>query len=127
MHVLTLSGQTPAQDDFHWGREGELAFPGLVCCRSHECGCSRAFAGIETHQAGTVLRVVDSPMSRDGMLEACRHGMVAAGWSVLTEDDIAALVDQNVSAAVQHAPGALLRPHHAGGDAWLFETVYAPH
>lgn len=125
MHVLTLSGLTPAPDDFHWGEPGELAFPGLVCCSSAACGCNRAFAGIRSHKAGTVLRVVDAgpELSRDQMFQECRDGHDSAGWTELPDDAIEALVELNVSTAVQCSPGTLLRPTYIGGGVWEFTAV----
>ena len=121
MHVLTLSGKNPAAADFNWGRRGELAFAGFVCCNSDSCGCSRSFSGIDSARAGTVLEVVDdADLTRERVFALCRAGHDRQGWAGLKDSAIWLLVDQNVHTAAQHVPGTLLRPRHVSGNTWAF-------
>jgi len=121
MRVLTWSGKRPGAADFNWGRPGELAFAGFVCCNSDRCGCNRSFSGIDSSRSGTVLEVIDdTDLTRERVFAICRAGHDRQGWTTLKDDAIWFLVDQNVGTAAQHAPGTLLRPRHISGDTWDF-------
>ncbi|MFA5709340.1 hypothetical protein [Mycolicibacterium sp.] len=123
MHVLTLSGEILEATDFFWGRPGELAFPGFVCCRSDSCGCNRAFSGAQSRKAGTVLTVLDASLTAGEVFSMCRASMDAGGWTALDDSHVQSLVDINLRAAARYAAGTLLRPHARGLDEWDFTPV----
>ncbi|KXO91027.1 Uncharacterised protein (plasmid) [Tsukamurella tyrosinosolvens] len=123
MHILTISDRTFDPRDFTWGQPGELAFPGMVCCNRDSCGCSRAFSGAITHKASTVLEVEDSALTRSEVLTACRDSMQDAGWTFLTDSDIAQIADTALDAAAVFTPGTLVRPRCTGDDEWTFAPV----
>lgn len=123
MHILTISDQTRGARDFCWATPGELAFPGFVCCRGDGCGCSRAWHGAGSGKASTVLEVVDSPMTRDEVIAACKASFIAGGWTMLDDDDFASIADTMLKAAEVFNPGVLVRPRSAGEDDWTFDPV----
>lgn len=123
MHVLTISAETPGPRDFSWATPGELAFPGFVCCRADSCGCSRAFSGADSHKASTVLEVVDSSMTRDDVLAACRKSMDDSGYTFFDDGDIATIADTMLKGAETFTPGVLVRPYSTGDDTWTFSPV----
>ncbi len=66
MKVLVATSQTQGDrdNDFCYCIEGELVWIGLVCATDRQdpdggCGCGRSFAGMNSHQATTTVRVAD--------------------------------------------------------------------
>lgn len=48
-------------DDYHWAHVGELVYLPIVDCASPTCGCTRGFAGFESHRSTTTAQVVERP------------------------------------------------------------------
>lgn len=74
-----LQGHRPT--DYHWCREGELVYLTFQECSNPSCGCTRGFAGLDSHRATTTARVADRPgltVERLAQLlaDSLRHG----GW-----------------------------------------------
>lgn len=63
MHVLVATTRTQGQepDDFDHAAPGELVRFPLAECDDPACGCTRAFAGLDSARATTTAEVVDRP------------------------------------------------------------------
>jgi hypothetical protein len=95
MKVLTATSRTQGQrsNDFHWCIEGELVHFGMVCAADRAdpdggCGCSRAFAGLNSHRATTtaMIREIDG-FTREDYIEAIRSSLSQQGWDPATGQD----------------------------------------
>lgn len=96
--VATEEGQGQRPNDFQWSTEGELVYIGFVCDRDvgnpdGACGCSRAFAGLETHKAGTTAKVIQRDWTWNDYREAVRAGLVDAGW-MDASDTVSEILDE---------------------------------
>jgi hypothetical protein len=87
MKVLVATAQTQGErdNDFNYCIEGELAWIGLVCASDRSdpdggCGCGRSFAGMNSHQATTTVRVADVGIDFAHFAEALRSSLKAQGW-----------------------------------------------
>jgi hypothetical protein len=95
MKILTATSRTQGErrNDFHWCIEGELVHFGMVCSADRDdpdgrCGCARAFAGLNSHQATTTAMVRDiEGFTRDDYIEAIRSSLAQQGWDPSTAED----------------------------------------
>ncbi len=86
MKVLVATAQTQGErnNDFNYCIEGELVWIGLVCATDQTdpdggCGCGRSFAGMNSHQATTTVRVADVGLDFAHYAEALRSSLKAQG------------------------------------------------
>ncbi len=87
MRVLVAThdtnGQVPGHYDFCI--EGELVYVQDPCDRDLRdpdggCGCSRGFAGMNSHRACTTAKVVERDLNEADVREALRSSLAAGGW-----------------------------------------------
>jgi hypothetical protein len=72
--VATSFTQGTSPDDYHYCVDGELVWLQEPCDRDKRnpdgpCGCGRGFAGAASHRATTTAMVVQSPLTRDDVVE----------------------------------------------------------
>jgi hypothetical protein len=122
MRVLVATHDTNGEvpGDYDFCIEGELVYVQDPCDRDLRdpdggCGCSRGFAGMNSHRACTTAKVVDAELSADDVREALHASLVAGGWldpGPRTADD-AMLVDEllhEVRAVAERLPvGSVVR------------------
>lgn len=88
MHVklFTATEQTQGQrpDDFCFCHEGELVItpPGPCCHHAGECGCDRAWAGLNTHRGTTTAMVREVGIGIEDYIEAVSSSLGHQGWAV---------------------------------------------
>jgi hypothetical protein len=81
--VATAEKQGVRKNDFNWAQEGELVTFGFECDREEidgECGCKRAFAGVESQRATTTVKVVIKEMPVADLSNNIFEGLVKGGW-----------------------------------------------
>lgn len=91
---LPTAATDHAPGGFTWTRDGELVMVAFTCDRDREdpegpdaCGCGRAFAGLESHRATTLARIVEVPIDL-GILRDIVHKTLARGGWVKGGDSI---------------------------------------
>lgn len=77
--MATAEGQGQRDTDFCWAEEGELVYEALAC-DCPDCGCQLALAGLQSQQATTTFKVIDSDLSPSLYEEKIRAGLDRAGW-----------------------------------------------
>lgn len=113
--VLTIHHPaTPTPDDFCWGIEGEIAAPMLVC-DCPDCGCDRAWGGLNSHHASTTLLVRTIDIDFDDIVTACIGFLHAAGWADLSTPEDNDQLGRDMAAdtteiAADYPDGTMLRP-----------------
>ncbi|MCA1709455.1 MAG: hypothetical protein LC808_41705 [Actinobacteria bacterium] len=84
--LFTATGKTQGQwpDDFHFCHEGELVIPPPIPCFNHagECGCERAWAGLNTHRGTTTAMVREVDIGIEDYIEAVSASLQQQGWAV---------------------------------------------
>jgi hypothetical protein len=83
--VATAQSQGERDNDFNYCIEGELVWIGMVCATDQSdpdggCGCGRSFAGMNSHQATTSVRVADVGIDFPHYAGALRSSLKAQGW-----------------------------------------------
>jgi len=76
--IATTEGQGLRKSDFFWGMEGELVMLPITECEfgkvDDDCGCKRAFSGMNTAKGTTTAMVEEVAVSR---VSAAEHAMCA--------------------------------------------------
>jgi hypothetical protein len=83
--LFTATRQTQGQrsDDFCFCHEGELVItPPGQCCHAAECGCERAWAGLNTHRGTTTSMVREVGIGIEDYVEAVSSSLQQQGWTV---------------------------------------------
>lgn len=80
--VATGRSQGRRLNDFNWCIEGELVCLGGICDDAEadvesECGCGRAFYGLNSHEGTTTAVVAEVPLTREEYIEAHRSSFEA--------------------------------------------------
>ncbi len=123
MRVLVATPDTDGEvpGDYDFCIEGELVYAQDPCDRDLRdpdggCGCSRGFAGMNSHRACTTAKVVQAELSADDVREALRSSLAAGGWldpSLDSADEAMAVVDElllGVRAVAERLPvGSVVR------------------
>ncbi|MBB5857250.1 hypothetical protein ACFQ05_30580 [Amycolatopsis umgeniensis] len=87
--VATSKTQGARENDFTHCVEGELLWI-APCCDDDECGCSRSFAGLNSHRGTTTALVADLPdFTYSDYTEALRSSLAAQGWPADAADETA--------------------------------------
>jgi hypothetical protein len=86
MNLLTATSKTQGAraSDFCLAIEGELVWVREVCRKDRDdadgpCGCGRAFAGLNSHEATTTAEIRDLPLDRGDVVVALRGYRESAG------------------------------------------------
>jgi hypothetical protein len=84
VRVLTATPATQGDrpDDVCFTTDGELVSLPVLECSCPDCGCARAFAGLESHRATTTCRVSDVPLTADELRDAVVRSLAEGGWLV---------------------------------------------
>lgn len=82
--VATARSQGRRVNDYNWCIEGELVALGALCELGEqdvdsECGCGRAFYGLNSHQGTTTAVVAEVALTRADYAEALRSSFEAQG------------------------------------------------
>jgi hypothetical protein len=106
MRVLVATHDTNGQvpGDYDFCIEGELVYVQDPCDRDLRdpdggCGCSRGFAGMNSHRACTTAKVVERDLSEADVREALRSSLAAGGWldpDVCTAEEAMVVVGEMV-------------------------------
>lgn len=128
-------------DDYHWAHVGELVHLPPIDCSSPECGCTRGFAGFESHRSTTTAKVVERPDFTIAQLCVELAGSLCSGGWIPAFDPadvlVVALADEIVELSRtfgRFGPGAIieregdtvthrLRPGVDAIDASLFDGI----
>lgn len=101
--------------DYHWALTGELVHLPLIDCSSPNCGCTRGFAGLDSHRATTTAKIVDRPdMTIEDLCHELATSLHAGGWIDAcdpTDPVVAAAADEIVEHANHFGrlgPGVIL-------------------
>ncbi|WP_410604654.1 hypothetical protein [Amycolatopsis sp. lyj-90] len=84
--VATSKTQGARENDFNHCVEGELIWIAPCCddgedSPDSECGCSRSFAGLNSHHGTTTALVAELPdFTYSDYAEALRSSLAAQGW-----------------------------------------------
>lgn len=74
-----LQGQRPT--DYHHAWTGELVYLTFQECKSPTCGCTRSFAGLDSHRATTTARVVERPdLTIETLSQLLATSLHDGGW-----------------------------------------------
>ena len=74
-----LQGQRST--DYHHAWTGELVYLAIQECKDPECGCTRGFAGFDSHRATTTARVADRPdLSIETLSRLLATSLCDGGW-----------------------------------------------
>lgn len=67
--------------DYHHARNGELVYLVFSECRNPACGCTRAFAGFDSHRATTTARVTRRPdLTIETLSQLLATSLHDGGW-----------------------------------------------
>ncbi len=67
--------------DYHHAWTGELVYLPALDCASPNCGCTRGFAGFDSHRATTTAIVVERPdMTIEQLAKALAVSLDSGGW-----------------------------------------------
>ncbi|WP_370942414.1 hypothetical protein AB5J62_25250 [Amycolatopsis sp. cg5] len=88
MKILVATGQTQGKrtNDYNWCVEGELVFIEPACARGErdpdtQCGCGRAFSGLNSHRGTTTARVAElRGFTEAEYTEALRSSLAEQGY-----------------------------------------------
>lgn len=112
MKVLVATGLSQGRrvSDFNWCIEGELVCLGGMCRLGEldsesECGCGRAFYGLNSHEGTTTAVVADLPLTREDYIEAHRSSFEAQGKITISA---AIEADGMVEMVADWCPGTLV-------------------
>ena len=130
--VASAAGDGARPDDFNWCIAGELVHLPTPCAAQGDdnpdkCACSTTFAGMNSHQATTTARVVESQLTEAGLREAVRSSLLLGCWLALnlTDAQVNQAADDMVAAlsrVTAHFPvGTIVRRRH-----WQVYTGVAP-
>ena len=100
--VATKETQGKRKNDFSFTTEGEMLSFGFECDGESidgSCGCRRSMGGMETHKATTTMKVVETNMSKQQLLDAYSKSMKVAGWTDLPEE----FIEQDVAEIIKIA------------------------
>ena len=79
--IATKEKQTPTRKDFCWTKENEIVkFPAFECSNSCTCGCDRSWVGTESSRATTTAKVIESPITVEGLAGIIYNSMVKEKW-----------------------------------------------
>ena len=74
-----LQGQR--QSDYHWCQNGELVYLTFQECKNPSCGCTRGFAGLDSHRATTTACVVDrADLTIEALAQHLATSLFDGGW-----------------------------------------------
>ena len=74
-----LQGQRPT--DYNWCEQGELVYLAFQECSRPSCGCTRGFAGLDSHRATTTARVAERPdLTIEGLAQLIARSLCDGGW-----------------------------------------------
>ncbi len=101
--VATRRGQGQRDNDFFHAVDGEVVYLGEVCGRDEDdpdgdCGCSRAFTGLNSGKSTTTAEVRDVPLSREDVTLALGSSFKQHGWSDTDADE---LLDEPVDELIE--------------------------
>jgi hypothetical protein len=124
MKVLVATRRTQGErpGDFSWTIDGELVhFPIVVCAADRraakagkplgDCGCGRAFAGMNSHRSGTTAEIADLDISREDYVTALASSLHACGWTPREEpddDEVLQMADDLLELAGWYPVGTVL-------------------
>ena len=101
--------------DYHHAWTGELVYLPALDCASPNCGCTRGFAGFDSHRATTTAIVVERPdMTVEQLAKELAVSLNDGGW-IATPDPadllVAALTTEIVELAARYGrygPGVVI-------------------
>ena len=74
-----LQGQRPT--DYHHAWTGELVYLTFQECQNPKCGCTRGFAGLDSHRATTTALVVErSDLTIEALSQLLATSLHDGGW-----------------------------------------------
>lgn len=74
-----LQGQRST--DYHWCQTGELVYLAFQECSNPSCGCTRGFAGLDSHRSTTAARVTDRPdLTIERLAQLVADSLRDGGW-----------------------------------------------
>ena len=78
--IATKEKQT-ASNDFCWTEGDEIVkFPTFECSNSYKCGCNRSWVGTISSKSTTTAKVIESPITINGLAKIIYNSMVKEGW-----------------------------------------------
>lgn len=91
MQLLAATTRTQGRraGDFDFCVPGELVWVQHPCARGDDCGCARAFSGLNSHRSTTTVEVIDAPLTEPELVEAVRASLVHGGWPATWAPDVA--------------------------------------
>ncbi len=93
--VATSKTQGSRENDFNGCVEGELIWIAPTCTEGDtspdsECGCGRAFGGLNSHHGTTTALVAELPgFTYSDYIEALRSSLADQGWPPEAADEVA--------------------------------------
>ena len=78
--IATKEKQTCSRD-FYWTKGDEVVkFPTMECDNGCTCGCTRAWVGTQSSKSTTTAKVIESPITINGLAKVIYDSMVKDGW-----------------------------------------------
>ena len=130
MKLLTIHRATPPiGTDFCHAIEGELAVTFGAVCDNPDCGCDRAFTGLNSAKASTTVMVRALDIDTEGAVQAaigflhhsgCAQGLDQACILTMASE----LINDAVAVAAHYPPGTVLRTIYDRADQCWDYTVH---
>jgi len=81
MKILIATKEKQTGKDFCWTEGDEIVkFPTFECSNSCTCGCNRAWVGTQSSKSTTTAKVIESPLTINGLAKVIYDSMVKDGW-----------------------------------------------
>lgn len=91
--------------DYHWATNGELVYLTFQECSCPDCGCTRSFAGLDSHRPTTTARVVERPdLTIEELARRLAVSLHEGGW-LATPDPGDELVSELANEIVELSAG----------------------
>ena len=115
MKILASTKDTQGrrENDFCFVPEGEpVVLRTFVCDDKADdvCGCARSMSGIFCKQSTTTVKVIDAPLTSEGLKWYALSGHIVSGWTVdkQTLSNVALMIDDLLAEADKHEVGEVL-------------------
>jgi hypothetical protein len=80
MKILIATKEKQTGNDFCWTEGDEIVKFPMECCNSYKCGCNRSWVGTISSKSTTTAKVVESPITINGLAKIIYNSMVKEGW-----------------------------------------------